>query len=886
VIHFVHTWLASMVVFSPSDQADLPLSIRHFLAAHSNVVSAMTPEERSKNLDSALKQFKKTYESEMSKIAYVEGGAVAMSLLAKGAALYAGSLSGPGLVVFDGVAESLDKARSWAIGEYKASEEARFQALLARLISQHSLSASEWNQLNPRQALEYLETQNESLKRSRAGMSDLQREEISAGMLETLQRAYSQTTRYQFKADQVQNESIETLAVTLARARIELKDFVAGVATDLKEIKDSQAQLKSGLLDVQARLSQQGVDLRSQQRSIDFLNEVMFGQMTPTQQRLALEMQFVGKELTDEDRQEKIRLLKIAEARLDLETQVNRYLGRTEQILVIASALGLDPQKQEKVNQVMDIVKKGTHLASAVMSQDPLQMGVALVSIFGSGPSDAASARHAEVMAAFQKLSEGQAALGQMIGEVQKMLVDVRGAQILILQGLDQVSKQVEALQFEVQRVSDQLRVTSKQLVGVAAADLLLCEKFSGSKANYGTVDPRFGMLSYTDLVRHFENQDGLFSRCILGLDIVFSENFPRGGLNSLFNFESYFGDEGAEVLTYINKVYKPTLELLVWMKQSSLIYPGTQVVLTPLSHPSESFQELKTKSSSQFRDPPKRARFSDEALNLSDLSLSDQERMLSDLIYAPALVRLGSMLPSLLPYFSLTTNIGKSARIRDLEEITRYPWRSEDNEKVAIGYLERTIGLIDLSLAQQSILAGDVMIGPVRDLIVRLEAAPQVISDLDRMFLAKLAPVIERNGLFRENLAKQFLQDRLTRERFSRASFVLANDQWDPILMKRVLKTPFDLSRTNGGWILQIPIPAPIMDSADVKPGAISLQIPLNREFEMNGWEYRVARDHEALIRMRAELVRQVLEMRPRTWLGLNEETEIRALVEAREAR
>jgi len=371
-----------------------------------------------------------------------------------------------------------------------------------------------------------------------------------------------------------------------------------------------------------------------------------------------------------------------------------------------------------------------------------------------------------------------------------------------------------------------------------------------------------------------------------MGLRVVFSDTFPEGGVDSLINLESYNGKKGVEILTYIKEVYKPTLDLMIWMKQSNLIYPGTKLILTPLAHSSESFEALRAKSSSEFRDPPKRARFSNEDLNVMDLSVADQERMLSDLIYPPALLRLGSMLPPLLPYFSLAETIGSSPKIRDLEEIARNPRSSERNERVAIRFLERTIGLIDLSLAQQSLIAGDVMLGPVRDLIVRLEASPQVISDLDRMFLTKLVSVIERNTLFRENLAKLILQDRLTKERYSKASFVLANDQWDSILMKRVLKTPFDLERSNSGWVLRIPVPGHIIDSADVKPGAVSLQIPLNREFEMNGWEYRVARDHEALIRMRAELVRQVLEMRPRTWLGLDEETEIRALVEAREAR
>ena len=239
-----------------------------------------------------------------------------------------------------------------------------------------------------------------------------------------------------------QGYTIKDVQLTAKKLRSEydgLTSYVQEVSTRVTRVEQNLKAVQENVGKLTAQVNEQGKDILQNKKDIRQLQSMMFEKMSPKEQ-LALLNNGFNPGMSAEERAKLIKQTEVAQSRVELIEDSQKFITKSSQVLEIARNIGLD-------GKLLDTLSKGVEVGQAIAggiaafaAQDYLG-GVASVSrlmgIGGRG-GDPGAARHEQVMNALNKIS-GQ--ISEVKASVQRVQESVNRVILLQTQALQDIQK-------------------------------------------------------------------------------------------------------------------------------------------------------------------------------------------------------------------------------------------------------------------------------------------------------------------------------------------------------------------------------------------------------------------------------------------------------------
>ncbi|MES2490052.1 MAG: hypothetical protein V4607_09680 [Pseudomonadota bacterium] len=265
-------------------------------------------------------------------------------------------------------------------------------------------------------------------------------------------------------------------------AAAQMKDEMAN---DVQLLKEGQQALLDSVELIQNNVSMNSYD-------IEAIQKVMFGAMSPKDQKDALVAGFFRRMPDDKKAELQLKVEKAA-ARQELTETITMTLTGVKSALKFAEALGVDADVVQKANTAVNFASAAFNIATSW--GNPMAMLSAFggaASLFG-GQSDPGAARHAQVM---EKLGLIHNEIKELRKQVEEMRVQMHQRFDALEERLDRQHAQL--LESQVAE-RDAISMLSEQLDQLLTADLIYCFSFDEHWRNK-TSTP----YSHSELVRWF----------------------------------------------------------------------------------------------------------------------------------------------------------------------------------------------------------------------------------------------------------------------------------------------------------------------------------------------------------------------------------------------
>ena len=319
--------------------------------------------------------------------------------------------------------------------------------------------------------------------------------------------------------------------------------FQSHVGKKFEKIQNQQLILQSGLKEVAQRAKKNSSDL-------NFLKVVSLKNMTDKEKIQAIKLGWIYEKNSEKQAQ----AVEILEKRVAVREQVDEitgYLATGSGLAEIATALGiLQPEDAENLMKNIRGAETVVNAAGAFLTGNYIGGALTLIGGFGGG-SNAAAARHAEIMAAFGRVFDNQ----------KKILDNQRK----ILTGLVEIDKTIREIHkvtmTKLNLIVAQGDISIEHLNYLSTADLSKCGNFiSSMEVIRDTTDSESIVnIEYSKRVNHFKTRHVDYTPCRQSLErnlLQFGDK--PGGVSPIMMF---MGQDGSNSLEYVEKRIKPILE-------------------------------------------------------------------------------------------------------------------------------------------------------------------------------------------------------------------------------------------------------------------------------------------------------------------------------------
>lgn len=359
----------------------------------------------------------------------------------------------------------------------------------------------------------------------------------------------------------------------------------------MQTIIQTQEEVLTGMRDLRR-------DVGSLNQQMGFVNDFMFSRMTTKEQLSALNRGMFP-ELKGKEREALEKRIELVKKRENFEKATTDFFNGANTLIGIASGLGLNKKFVAKATRAVEVGSKVASAVGSIMKGGLggfLNAGGAIFSLFGGRPS-AAERRHKQIMGKLDNIIESQNKLREGINTIIELQAHVLKGQQRIMEGIIQLSQQLES---EFERVRKDIRDLRTDVLD--GTELLLALMGLGSSTNCDvfvknmgendtasaseneselqiqerllTRNPSTVFQSYEGFRAYFQQNENHIMGCFKGLTVTFESN---KGLFALLKLKNSWNEKLIEqkgiavkrdiiekverVKRFIEQVYSPLYE-------------------------------------------------------------------------------------------------------------------------------------------------------------------------------------------------------------------------------------------------------------------------------------------------------------------------------------
>lgn len=538
--------------------------------------------------------------------------------------------------------------------------------------------------------------------------------------------------------------------------------FAERTQEQLGHIIETQGQIQAGLDDLNKRVG------RTEQ-GVEFLQQYMFGKMTPDEQLNALRSGiFPG--MPDGQRKDLEERIALVKKREELTKSISSYLNGANELVSIARNLGVDPEIVGKAQLVVNAGTQVFNAFGAFASMNFLGGVSALTSIFGLGGRDIAAERHQEIMSALTTLYSK---------------VDVIDRKIdLLLQGQEQILKNQQTIFNAVVHLSEQVASNHREVLErlrEVQGDILYNRVLINTRVDEEYALCRNLVIHPITGERRIDTSRRLYPRYaeFLALHRDFGDQFStcatrlqrtrmaNDEFHSTFWLETYKQIDN-NVGVYIDTIYAAALALLEGDVGATA--PTAAQRFSSLLSPMHTVSDLDRKIATVGNPRQPRFRRPFDVLMrraIAPSAVARHSNYLLDIHFYYQLVNPATNRP--FPFASVIT----PAQIR----------------KTGYFALFEALNLVDIAVAQQTLLSGDVLL-PIMYGVWRNQARTPSPED-ERQFLL-LKRLMRGNSIVARNFTLYALRHEVLAES-NALTYSVALGGSDPALLKSITTSAWD---------------------------------------------------------------------------------------------
>lgn len=560
------------------------------------------------------------------------------------------------------------------------------------------------------------------------------------------------------EGQKVTQDEIRGLRTDVSALGNSLFEFRKETNAKLSEVVQTQKEIQQGLADLSDQVA---ANQAKNEKDIGFIHDFMYSRMTPGEQLAALKAGMF--DLLPKERETRKKQVELVLKRQELDQKMTGFVSSLGSLAQIAGNLGLNP----KLTKTLSVAAKvgGTGLqALQAFSTGNFLAGIAAISgLFGGGP-DIAEQRHKEVMDALGTIYEAVGMLGEAIAQIGQNLEQVFKLQQATYQAVVQLSEQVW---LQHREVMTELKYIHEDVLRIAATldanekkHYAFCDDILFDDERVLRIDVKSGKFpEYNHLKQLVENE--FAPKYLDAREVLLEVRTGDGSFLPKFDM-SISETPGNPVKLLRDNVYAPLVELVITngmsLEQKGGVFLNLMTPAIKLS-----FMRSKVTASADLKPDPKVVR------DLHAKGLRGLFELMSGnkLLHAETVLMHSEYLCNF--HWLMQVAPGNDAKVLERSDILSGKNLGRSG-RIA---LREAIALLNITIAQQALLSGDV-------------ALPLIYQDITKTFslsnnedrLKKLGVwcrVFELSPAIAKNFALYLVNEELIQRGLSNAAWQFA---------------------------------------------------------------------------------------------------------------
>lgn len=571
--------------------------------------------------------------------------------------------------------------------------------------------------------------------------------------------------------DQLQEKEIEATAHIISSIGEGFNKFRNATIDELEGITSSQTAVSNKLTELNNLVNANSENILANRKDIEFIQEFMYGKMSPKEQLSALKSGWI-EGLQGEERKKQELKEQILQERINLTIQVGKYLDGASTLFNFVSGIpGLGDQ--QFVKDAAAVVTFSQSALSAVTSFASGNYLGAIESVssilgFGQNKTDIGGERHKQVMHELADIKQGISQLGKGIDVIQKQLAAIQQSLENLQKGQEQIMhnqqiildtiyklaeqsrEQYIALNDKLDEMHKDIRLSKDLILAVLEQDITSCESFLNTRKeefNFDVNNKCFN--SYNDLKNHFERCDTLYNICEDGIANKLTSEI---GFNPIFLLKNR-----DNVASYITKIYDPTYKLLTM--HNNLINKNPEETITSLFIPSKNINNIDEKLKINLESPVKKVRI------LKEIGL---QKVIHEPLFAGSVLRHVENFIEIQKYYELIQIEDGNKKLVSLNDL--FDINKPLNNPLGLIRLKNTVlPLVDVAIAQEAMLSGDILLP-----IIKNAFRDKIDKNNDGPFTDSLN-ALRHNPLLARNFLVYYIKSQIIQKSYNEINYHFA---------------------------------------------------------------------------------------------------------------
>lgn len=555
----------------------------------------------------------------------------------------------------------------------------------------------------------------------------------------------------------------------------------------LDSLSHSMIKFQNSLQSLNSTMGKIDLKIDSLTDDVSFIKDYAFSKMTPKEQLAALNSKAFAKKFKDnpaELARLKQKIQTLADYQ-DFSDKAQTFLAGSDLVLDLASKFGVSPKVVNKGKKIVALASGAVELGGAIVSGNPMSAISAIGKCLGVFGGDAAAKRHAQIMNALSKISEGINVTIKLQQATLQGLQTIVQNQELTLKAIMQLHQDMieihERTMTKLVTIHQDILINRELVTAVLQKDIHSCAAYLDTRiAADGFSAEKNIFSSFEDLRTYHNSVADLWNKCLAGFD----QNFlSRKTAAASFRLAAYDKGESVNFAQFEREKFVPlrdyalqrTAELAKEERRSSKV---RWALMDAASQPLPTMGRSSEKISDAL-----------SKLDIAKKSPADLDLVFQNLWSIDHIIEFSQHLVSLYPLIELTNGSGV------IEELSTIISKKDFNARGLLN-LKGALGWIFRGIAQETMMAGE----PILDFMVE----DYLSSDKERASIRdQVIAILEGNSLIARNFVARLVQVALKNSKTSSRTYDLAlNDTVSDAFLKMHLTGKdfaFELKEVDG---------------------------------------------------------------------------------------
>lgn len=594
----------------------------------------------------------------------------------------------------------------------------------------------------------------------------------------------------------------------------------------LEKLVQMQEKLAVNIDGILQSVTANGDQLQSNLEEIELVQQMLYGKLSPAEklQVLRQKKNFLGNGDTTALEKQLAFTVDVQ----NFESEVNKYASGANDLLTIAQAVGFKGPELSKaadaVAKAQGVLTEGANIALSLSTGNYLGVLSScgrLAGIFGGQGKSAAAQQHEEVMSMLGQIYENQAWMMQKLERMDQKLDHIIAAQEKVHKEILDLRVLVFDAYKDIMAKLDQVHHTAWQTLHVAlevsSSDLRECETFwQLSSLDFGTVRGQPEYERIMAVINDSAPVSTTFAKCFDG---TLSNVMRNDDIDPIFRFPDV--DQSPESLAiFRSAVYAPLYSVM--FGDSSVSDAMIAALFTPVGAP----RQVRDKLNEDFQSWGRQSfpGFGGPAANFRRLMQP------ANLLAPESVVR---HLSSLVDFALLADLVDSHRRVKPLQQAIadakRFP-------SFGRSLIERSLEIVNVAIAQQNLVAGDIALERVRLLVDKPQKTPEEVEKLN-------AVLGDPESLFFQNFSLYYFN---FHARSNISYHLFQNAEIEAHVRSALPGITNTFERNGESWKVVV--------TDEVK-------LPLIPPYEQTFGAFKTTTDMEALLELRRRLIQRLFE-------------------------